>query len=214
MRAFHWEPRSHAHVHIVLLYVYIGKFLVIIQYHLSRAFSNLSLVSTICFLHMEKEHVEISIGKPHREETCFMPYANNKGAYQPAHPRSLLNTFVVRFWVSIMSLVSISETSRLYLYFAGEQVGLGLTWAQTPKDRFSRDEADGVLCSNIMDEDQILCYFSYSDCIMFAWGTRCCRWSLFVFNLLLSIAHAYNQLNHSRNHSGFCIHGLEKGMID
>ena len=27
---------------------------------------------------------------------CFMSYANNKGADQPAHPRSLIGAFVVR----------------------------------------------------------------------------------------------------------------------
>ena len=26
---------------------------------------------------------------PHHEKTCFMSYVNNKGADQPAHPRSL-----------------------------------------------------------------------------------------------------------------------------
>ena len=36
-----------------------------------------------------------------------MPYANNKGADQPAHPRSLISTFVVRCLDSIISLVSI-----------------------------------------------------------------------------------------------------------
>ena len=30
------------------------------------------------------------------QKTCLMPYANNKGADQPAHPRSLISTFVVR----------------------------------------------------------------------------------------------------------------------
>ena len=35
----------------------------------------------------------------------LMPYANNKGADQPAHPRSLISTFVVRFLDSIISLV-------------------------------------------------------------------------------------------------------------
>ena len=44
---------------------------------------------------------------------CFMTYANNKGADQPAHPRSLISTFVVRCLDSIMALVSISEISRL-----------------------------------------------------------------------------------------------------
>ena len=28
------------------------------------------------------------------EKTCLMPYANNKGADQPAHPRSLISAFV------------------------------------------------------------------------------------------------------------------------
>ena len=37
---------------------------------------------------------------------CLMPYANNKGADQPAHPRSLISTFVVRCLDSIMPLVS------------------------------------------------------------------------------------------------------------
>ena len=30
------------------------------------------------------------------EKMCFMSYANNKGADQPAHPRSLISAFVVR----------------------------------------------------------------------------------------------------------------------
>ena len=42
-----------------------------------------------------------------------LPYAKNKGADQPAHPRSLISTFVVRCLDSIISLVSISEISSL-----------------------------------------------------------------------------------------------------
>ena len=34
-------------------------------------------------------------------------YANNKGADHPAHPRSLISTFVVRFLDSVIPLVSI-----------------------------------------------------------------------------------------------------------
>ena len=33
---------------------------------------------------------------PDHAKMCLMPYANNKGADQPAHPRSLISTFVVR----------------------------------------------------------------------------------------------------------------------
>ena len=35
-------------------------------------------------------------------------YANNKSADQPAHPRSLIGTFVVRCLYSIISLVPMS----------------------------------------------------------------------------------------------------------
>ena len=44
---------------------------------------------------------------------CFMSYANNKCADQPAHPRSLISAFVVRCFNSIISLDSIAEISRL-----------------------------------------------------------------------------------------------------
>ena len=37
-----------------------------------------------------------SINGPGYAKVCIMPYANNKGADQPAHPRSLISTFVVR----------------------------------------------------------------------------------------------------------------------
>ena len=47
-----------------------------------------------------------------------LPYANNKGADhkgadQPANPRSLTSTFVVRYLDSLISLVSISEILSL-----------------------------------------------------------------------------------------------------
>ena len=44
---------------------------------------------------------------------CVMSYANNKGADQPAHPRSLISAFVVRCLDNIISLDSIAEISRL-----------------------------------------------------------------------------------------------------
>ena len=30
------------------------------------------------------------------EKTCFLGFANNKDAEQPAHPRSLISAFVIR----------------------------------------------------------------------------------------------------------------------
>ena len=65
-------------------------------------------------------------------ENLFMLYANNKGANQPAHPRSLISTFIVSCLDCIMSLVSISEISSLYLVSVATQGGLSLTWSETP----------------------------------------------------------------------------------
>ena len=62
-------------------------------------------------------------------ENLFLPYANNKGADQPAHSRSLISAFVVRCLDSILLVVSISEISA-------EQAALSLTWSKTPKTGF------------------------------------------------------------------------------
>ena len=53
------------------------------------------------------------ITEPGHEKMCLMSYANNKGADQPAHPRSLITAFVVRCLDSIISLDSIVEISRI-----------------------------------------------------------------------------------------------------
>ena len=45
-----------------------------------------------------REHLRcnIKIFGPGYAKMCLMPYTNNKGADQPAHPRSLISTFVFR----------------------------------------------------------------------------------------------------------------------
>ena len=43
------------------------------------------------------------------EKMCVMPYANNKGVDQPAHPCSPISAFIDRCLDSITSLVSISK---------------------------------------------------------------------------------------------------------
>ena len=73
-----------------------------------------------------------------------MPDANNKGADQPAHLRSLISAFIVRCLDSIIPLVSISAISRLQLVLVAAQAGLSLV--ANPEDMFSRDVAQ-VLCS-------------------------------------------------------------------
>ena len=42
-----------------------------------------------------------------------MTYANNKGADQPAHPRSLISAFIVRYVDSIIPKLAKSNISRL-----------------------------------------------------------------------------------------------------
>ena len=69
------------------------------------------------------------------EKTCFA-YANNKGADQPSHPRSLISTFVGHCLDRIMPPVSISEISSLYLASVAAQAGLCLNWSQIPKTGF------------------------------------------------------------------------------
>ena len=46
-----------------------------------------------------------------KKPVCHMR-TNNKGADQPAHPRSLISTFMVRCLEGIITLVSISKISR------------------------------------------------------------------------------------------------------
>ena len=75
------------------------------------------------------------------EKTCLMYYANNKGADQPAHPRSLISTFVVRCRDTVISLVSVTKISSLMLASVAEQASLSLTWSGTPEDTFSHGEA-------------------------------------------------------------------------
>ena len=48
-----------------------------------------------------------------KKKTCFMAYANNKGAFQTAHPHSLISVFVVRSLDSIIPILVLSEISRL-----------------------------------------------------------------------------------------------------
>ena len=61
---------------------------------------------------------------------------NNKGADQPAHPRSLISTFVVRCLDSIIPLLAISKISSLYLASETEQAGFSLPWSKTLKTGF------------------------------------------------------------------------------
>ena len=49
---------------------------------------------------------------PGHAKMCLMSYANNKGADQPAHPRSLISTIVVRCLDSMIGILALAKVSR------------------------------------------------------------------------------------------------------
>ena len=61
-------------------------------------------------------------------------FANNTGADQPAHPRSLISAFVIRFLKSIICKLATGEMSIFELVSVAEETGLKLAFSETPKD--------------------------------------------------------------------------------
>ena len=89
-------------------------------------------------------------------ENLFMPYANNKSADQPAHPRSLISAFAVRCLDSIIPLVSISKISSLYLASVAVQAALSLPWSQPRRQIFSwRGSIPVTMTYNLSANDTI-----------------------------------------------------------
>ena len=78
-------------------------------------------------------------------ENLFLPYANNKGADQPAYLCSLIRAFIFHCLDSLVPLVSIPKISSFKLASVGEQAGLRLTWSQTPKTGFSWRGSYGII---------------------------------------------------------------------
>ena len=62
--------------------------------------------------------------------------ANSKGADQPAHPHCLASTFVIHLLESIIHKLGRSEILIFYLVSVAEQIGLSLSWSETPKTGF------------------------------------------------------------------------------
>ena len=71
----------------------------------------------------------------------FLPYANNKGADQAVHPRSLISTFVVCCLDCIIHLLATSQKFRTLASFCGCAGRFVSYLVGNPKDRFSHDEA-------------------------------------------------------------------------
>ena len=83
----------------------------------------------------------IQVTGPCHAKMCLMPYANNKGADQPAHLHSLINTFVICCLDSVICILVLSKFSRFKLVSVAGQAGLNLTLLKIPQDTFSRDVA-------------------------------------------------------------------------
>ena len=73
---------------------------------LSHIFRRTSVVN----FHFVQYILFTTIG-PQREKTCLRWSANNTGADQPAHPRSLISAFVIRVLKSTISKLATSEIS-------------------------------------------------------------------------------------------------------
>ena len=66
----------------------------------------------ICAVSPEHLLLTHTVYGPGHAKTWLMPYANNKGADQPAHPHSLISTFIVRCLDSMICILAISKVSR------------------------------------------------------------------------------------------------------
>ena len=76
---------------------------------------------------------------------------------QPAHPRCLISSFVVRCLDSIICVASVTKISSLMLASVAEQASLSLTSSETPEDTFSFDEA------HLMNNNENVTTFSGND---------------------------------------------------
>ena len=77
-------------------------------------------------------------------ENLFLPYANDKGADQPAHLHSVIGAFVVHCLACIIPILPISKIWRL-ASFCNWAAWFEPYLVANPKDRFSRDTAH-VFC--------------------------------------------------------------------
>ena len=80
--------------------------------------------------------VDLGQTGPGHAKMCLMPYANKKGADQPAHPCSLISTFVIHCLDSMICKLALSKVSRFQKVSVAEQAGLNLTWSKSQKTHF------------------------------------------------------------------------------
>ena len=69
-------------------------------------------------------------------ENLSSVFANDKGADQPAHPRSLISAYVICLLEKIIFKLATTKLSVFYLVSVAEETGLSLVLFQTPKTGF------------------------------------------------------------------------------
>ena len=69
-------------------------------------------------------------------QTCLLGFTINIGADQPAHPRSLVSTFVIHFLKITIARLSMGKISSFLLVSVAEETGFSLPLLETPKKRF------------------------------------------------------------------------------
>ena len=83
------------------------------------------------------------------QENLSLVHANNKGPDQPAHLRSLISAYVIRFPPSMISILTSYIVSSFYLVSVSEQAGLGMTWSESLKTGFVAQDPYIILFSSI-----------------------------------------------------------------
>ena len=84
----------------------------VLKYMIRQDISHIMHSETACFKILPGALVtQLYLCGPRREKTCLRRVANNKVADQPAHLRSLISAFVIRFLESITSRLATREIS-------------------------------------------------------------------------------------------------------
>ena len=63
-------------------------------------------------------------------------HANNKGADQPARPRSLINGFIASYLDAQFVVLATYIVSRSHIVYVAEQSDMKITWSQAMKTSF------------------------------------------------------------------------------
>ena len=69
--------------------------------------------------------------------TLTLFYVKNKGTEQPAHPHSLISSFVICFLQCMISKFASNKNLAFSLVYVSEQAGLNLILSEIPRMRFS-----------------------------------------------------------------------------